>query len=50
MSLENKEGRVIVKTVVFPSGFFDICKVDEDLQEEYDAVLETGMFHVAFLA
>ncbi|MFG6323416.1 MAG: hypothetical protein K1W41_18665 [Lachnospiraceae bacterium] len=37
----------MVKTVVFPSGFFDIRKVDEDLQEEYDAVLETGMFHVA---
>lgn len=37
----------MVKTVVFPSSFFDIRKVDEDLQEEYDAVLETGLFHVA---
>ncbi len=36
----------MVKTVVFPSSFFDIRKVDEDLQEEYDAVLETGLFHV----
>ena len=25
----------MVKTVVFPSSFFDIRKVDEDLQEEF---------------
>jgi len=36
----------VVKTIVFPSSFFDIYKVDEDLQEEYNAVMETGLFDV----
>lgn len=36
----------MVNTIVFPSSFFDIRKVDEDLQEEYDAVMETGLFDV----
>lgn len=36
----------MVNTIVFPSSFFDIHKVDEDLQEEYDAVMETGLFDV----
>ena len=36
----------MVKTIVFPSSFFDTRKVDEDLQAEYDAVLETGLFDV----
>lgn len=36
----------MVNTIVFPSSFFDIRKVDEDLQEEYDAVIETGLFDV----
>lgn len=36
----------MVNTIVFPSSFFDIRKVDEDLQGEYDAVMETGLFDV----
>lgn len=36
----------MVNTIVFPSSFFDIHKVDEDLQEEYDAAMETGLFDV----
>ena len=30
--------------ILFPSSFFSIAKVDEDLQREYDAVLSTGLF------
>ena len=37
-----------VDMVLFPSDYFDIKKVDEDLQKEYEAVLETGLFQVAF--
>ena len=33
--------------VLFPSSFFSVKKVDEDLQEEYDAVKETGLFDIA---
>lgn len=36
-----------VDMVLFPSDYFDIKKVDEDLQKEYEAVLETGLFQVA---
>lgn len=32
--------------VLFPSGFYNINKVDEDLQEEYQAVISTGLFDV----
>lgn len=37
-----------VDMVLFPSDYFDIKKVDEDLQKEYEAVLETGLFQVTF--
>lgn len=37
----------MVDMILFPSSFFDITKVDEDLQKEYDAVLATGLFEVA---
>ena len=33
-----------VKTILFPSSYFDGKKVDEDLQNEYDAVLATGLW------
>ncbi|MDE7203346.1 MAG: ATP-grasp domain-containing protein, partial [Lachnospiraceae bacterium] len=33
-------------TILFPSSFFDVCKVDEDLQAEYDAVQNTGLYDV----
>ena len=36
----------MVNTIVFPSSFFDTRRVDEDLQQEYDAVVETGLFDV----
>lgn len=36
----------MVSTVLFPSSFFDVHKVDEDLQAEYDAVRNTGLFDV----
>lgn len=36
----------MVNTVLFPSNFFDVRKVDEDLQAEYDAVRNTGLFDV----
>ena len=37
----------MVDLILFPSSFFSISKVDEDLQKEYDAVLATGLFEVA---
>lgn len=36
----------MVDLIVFPSSFFSISKVDEDLQSEYDAVKATGLFDV----
>ena len=36
----------MVKTILFPSSYFGIRKVDEDLQAEYDAVQRTGLFDV----
>ena len=37
----------MVDLILFPSSFFSITKVDEDLQNEYDAVLAAGLFEVA---
>lgn len=37
----------MVDFILFPSSYFDITKVDEDLQKEYDAVRSTGLFGVA---
>ena len=36
----------MVDLILFPSSFFSTKKVDEDLQSEYDAVKETGLFDV----
>ena len=36
----------MVNYILFPSSFFDSSKVDEDLQKEYDAVKETGLFNI----
>ena len=33
-------------TLLFPSSFYDLRKVDEDMQQEHDAALETGLFQV----
>ena len=37
----------MIDLILFPSSFFNITKVDEDLQKEYDAVLAAGLFDVA---
>lgn len=34
------------KTILFPSSYFSSKEVDEDLQKEYDAVKETGLFDI----
>lgn len=36
----------MVDTILFPSSFFNISKVDEDLQAEYDAVISTGLYQI----
>ena len=36
-----------IDMIVFPSDYFDRSKVDPDLKNEYDAVLSTGLYHVA---
>lgn len=36
----------MINTILFPSSYFGIRKVDEDMQAEYDAVLNTGLFDV----
>ena len=36
----------MVSTILFPSSFFEVKKVDEDLKKEYDAALSTGLFRV----
>ena len=37
----------MVDMILFPSSFFGLSKVDEDLQQEYDAAKATGLFEVA---
>ena len=37
----------MVDMVLFPSSFFSVTRVDEDLKKEYDAVLATGLYDVA---
>ena len=39
---------MIVDMILFPSSFFSVAKVDEDLQQEYDAVVSTGLFEIVF--
>lgn len=36
----------MVDLILFPSSYFNVSKVDEDLQDEYDAVKETGLFDI----
>lgn len=43
-----KEGISLVDMIVFPSSYFDIKKVDEDLKIEYDGAMETGLYDVVF--
>ena len=37
-------------TILFPSSFYSINKVDEDLQAEYNAAADTGLFDVMFFS
>lgn len=32
------------KTLLFPSSYFSINRVDEDMQAEYDSAIATGLF------
>lgn len=34
----------MTKTILFPSSFLDRRKIDEDMAEEYNAVLQTELF------
>lgn len=36
----------MVKTILFPSSYFSIRNVDEDLKAEYDSAIETGLFDI----
>lgn len=36
----------MINMILFPSSYFNASKVDEDLQDEYDAVTATGLFDV----
>ncbi len=40
----------VVNTILFPSSFFDGKKVDEDLQSEYEAALNTGLWDTIFFS
>lgn len=37
----------MVNMILFPSSFYNIAKVDEALQQEYDAAKSTGLFDIA---
>ena len=37
-----------MNTILFPVSYFDFKKVDEQLQEEYNAAVESGMFDIIF--
>ena len=36
----------MVDLILFPASYFSAEKVDEDFEEEYEAVLATGLFDV----
>ena len=40
----------MLKTILFPSSYFSIRNVDEDLKAEYDAVVETGLFDIVLFS
>lgn len=35
-----------MKTILFPSSYFNVNKVDEDLQAEYDAAVNIGLYDI----
>lgn len=40
----------MVKTILFPSSYFSIRNVDEDLKAEYDSAIETGLFDIVLFS
>ena len=36
----------MMNTILFPSSYFDINRVDEDLEQEYQAAISTGLFDI----
>ncbi|WP_051530595.1 hypothetical protein [Ruminococcus flavefaciens] len=40
----------MIKTILFPSSYFSIRNVDEDLKAEYDAATETGLFNIVLFS
>ena len=36
--------------MLFPSDYFNIERVDEDLKKEYEAVVKTGLFDVVLFS
>ena len=41
-----KKKENMINTILFPSSYFNPKEVDEDLQQEYQAVLSTGLYDV----
>lgn len=40
----------MVHTILFPSSFFDGKKIDEDMQNEYEAAIDTGLWEVVLFS
>lgn len=40
----------MMNTILFPSSYFDINKVDEDLEQEYQAALSTDFFNIVIFS
>ncbi len=38
----------MIDMILFPSSYFDITKIDEDLQDEYYAAMSTDLFEIIF--
>lgn len=36
----------MIDLILFPSSYFSVNRIDEDLQQEFDAVRETGLFDI----
>ena len=49
MNTENTS-TTTVKTILFPSSYFNDRKIDEELKAEYDAVIETGLFDIVLFS
>ena len=40
----------MIQTILFPSSYFSARRVDEDLQAEYNAALETRLFEIVLFS